>query len=249
MVCKINSVFVFVDLDDTLFQTKRKNSNAIIQATESPNLSTVSYMSEEQNALLNMFKKDHYTKIIPVTARDREQYFRTYISRDPFVEYASLYFGGVIMKNGKIDNYWKKKVNLELKKTNLQINQLHSVLKERLDKKVFLINNIDDYYINIKNKNRLNYTVTNNECVKLINELELNEYFIHHNDNNISIVPKSLDKKRAVEYLIDKEKPILTIGIGDSQSDWGFMDQCDFKIIPQYSQLNMNIRNNFNTNG
>jgi hypothetical protein len=51
-------VFVFVDLDDTLFQTKRKNSNAIIQATESPNLLTVSYMSEEQNALLNMFKKD-----------------------------------------------------------------------------------------------------------------------------------------------------------------------------------------------
>ena len=61
------------------------------------------------------------------------------------------------------------------------------------------------------------------------------------NENNISIVPKCIDKKHAVQYLIEKNRPKLTIGIGDSLSDWNFMDICHIKILPQKSQINKTI--------
>ena len=64
---------------------------------------------------------------------------------------------------------------------------------------------------------------------------------VHRNDNNLAYLPAWLSNRHAVGYLIEKlrlkapDAPV--IGIGDSVSDVGFMDLCDFAMTPTQSQL------------
>lgn len=232
---------IFVDLDDTFFQTKRKNLNAVFPATESPNSLTVSYMSDEQKALWDLLNAYENCSIVPVTARDITQYNRTYISRDSRIKHASVYFGADIICDKKSDPVWKSHIHSHLQKSSVQISELYALVGEKLDKNVFNVHNVDDYYVSIKNKNKDYYHVSNSECFIMLSGIIPDDFNLYQNDNNIAIVPKCIDKKNAVQYLIEKNRPKLTIGIGDSLSDWNFMDICHFKIIPQKSQINKTI--------
>jgi hydroxymethylpyrimidine pyrophosphatase-like HAD family hydrolase len=232
---------IFVDLDDTLFQTRRKNPFADIPATTSPNPLTVSFMSQEQKALLELLKSEKDCSIIPITARDYEQYCRTNISRDNQVSYASIYFGADILHKNESDPEWKSQIMAKLKECTTSISDLKSETGEKLDQTSFLIHNVDDYYLVIKHRNKVDYEKANSECYMMLKEMLPPDFHLYHNDNNISIVPKCIDKRNAVEYLVQKMNPRLTIGVGDSISDWNFMDSCHFKIIPQNSQINRAI--------
>ena len=76
------------------------------------------------------------------------------------------------------------------------------------------------------------------------------DFYLHFNDNNLAIVPRCLEKKRAVKYMIDYLRQrwgeeILTIGFGDSRSDLGFMSCCDYALSPNNGQLMTLIREKF----
>ena len=232
---------VFTDLDDTFFQTKRKNSDAVIPATDSPNPLTVSYMSDEQKALWDLLNASENCSIIPVTARDYTQYNRTYISRDNRIKYASVYFGADILCDKVSDPVWKSHINSGLKAASVQISELDVLVREKISNEVFNVCNVDNYYVSIKNKSKDNYYASNSECFTILSDFIPDDFNLYQNENNISIVPKCIDKKHAVQYLIEKNRPKLTIGIGDSLSDWNFMDICHIKILPQKSQINKTI--------
>jgi len=240
----LNHILIFIDLDDTIFQTIRKNPNAKIPATESPNHLTVSYMSQEQNLFLGLLNANETALIIPVTARDYDQYKRTFISREDKIAYASIFFGAEILHKHESDVLWKSHVKSKLMSLSLKVADLKPVIERRLNAELYNIYNVNDYYLVIKHKDKSNYCEYNKSCFNMLKELIPYDYSYFINDNNITIVPKCIDKKNAVEYLIDKIKPKLTIGIGDSMSDWNFMDLCDFKIIPKNSQINRVINNN-----
>ncbi len=56
-------------------------------------------------------------------------------------------------------------------------------------------------------------------------------FFVHQNDNNLSVVPTCISKRAAVEYLLNgplNDGPRLVIGAGDSLSDAEFLRVCDF---------------------
>jgi hypothetical protein len=64
---------------------------------------------------------------------------------------------------------------------------------------------------------------------------------VHLNGNNLAFLPPGISKLSAVEYLVTllrKEiSGLLTIGVGDSVTDWAFMSGCDYAITPNGSQL------------
>jgi len=65
-------------------------------------------------------------------------------------------------------------------------------------------------------------------------------YFVHLNDNNLTVVPRCLGKHRAVEYVLNRYtegQPALSLGFGDSLSDAPFLAACDFAVMPRKSQL------------
>lgn len=63
----------------------------------------------------------------------------------------------------------------------------------------------------------------------------------HVNGNNVAFMPPGLGKAHAVSWLLPalrRDHPGLPIiGIGDSLTDAGFMALCDFAMTPQGSQL------------
>lgn len=234
----MKKILLFLDLDDTIFQTRRKNKDATIQATYPANIEKASYMSNSQSLMFELFYNNPDVMIIPVTARDIEQYKRTEISKKSLI--AVTYFAGMIVHNNEIDLHWQKNIQDNYKKMQLDISTIFTDLQQELDPSIFKSHIVEDFYIVIKNKFNSSFEHNQqNEILKLLLLKKItDEYFIHHNNNNISIIPKFIDKKNAVKYLIEKYQPELTIGMGDSFTDINFMNLCDFKIIPTQSQIN-----------
>ena len=65
--------------------------------------------------------------------------------------------------------------------------------------------------------------------------LDLNKYYIHNQFDYISILPKEVNKAKAVKYIKEKLNPVLSIGCGDSDVDVAFMRECDYAIFPKKS--------------
>lgn len=248
-ITDLKEILVFIDLDDTIFQTKRKNINGIFPATETPNPENISYMTEAQKLFFEMLIGQKNTRIIPLTARNLSQYQRTFIINHELINTASIYFSGIILENNVPDEKWQEIIQNKYKKLKTPLRSLFDKVKKTLDLDVFKTENVDDFYIVIKNRDKKNllFENQNKDLAISIKEKLDDEYFVHFNNNNIAILPYFLDKKFATGYLIEKYQPVLTLGIGDSLSDLNFMNLCDFKIIPSRSQIG-NIFKNLDIN-
>lgn len=236
-------ILLFLDLDDTIFQTKRKNKQGVIPATETPNPENISYMTKSQKLFLDIFLKMDNVRIIPITARALKQYKRTYISKHPQVSCASVYFSGAIYTGTGFDPDWQQKIRELYSKMSFPIEQMYKRIYPKIDHERFNMVDVDGYYLAIKSKNRhvKEYRPRMMELLQTLPFFMEEEYFIHQNANNIAIIPRFLDKKHAVDYLINKFEPELTIGAGDSITDLNFMKICDFKIIPKSSQIEKEV--------
>jgi HAD superfamily hydrolase (TIGR01484 family) len=236
----LHSILIFLDLDDTIFQTKRKNSQGIIQATNPENPENISFMTEGQKLFTDIFLNRDNVKIIPVTARDMEQYKLTLLSNNPNITTAVTYFSAVITDHGEIDQEWQEHIKNSYSKLKFSVREIMEKITANADLENFKIHSVEDFYIVIKNrsKDKNQYIIQNEELKNKLSAMINDEYYIHYNSNNIAVLPKFLDKKNAVEYLIKKYRPLLTIGAGDSITDLNFMELCDFKIIPKNSQIN-----------
>jgi hypothetical protein len=56
----------------------------------------------------------------------------------------------------------------------------------------------------------------------------------------MALLPPFLSKAAAVAFFLERfggEAPFLTVGVGDSLTDVGFMGMCDFAITPSKSQI------------
>ena len=233
----MQNILLFIDLDDTLFQTHRKNPDGAIPATYSAESGKGSYMTKAQYLFFELFKSSEKVKVIPTTARDFRQYNNTLLSTDPRINTAILYFAGAIFEDRTEEKYWQQHIQQAYRKLELQISQMLGLVKNILGgRPLFSLYNVDNYYITIKAKEDCPLK-TREEIFTQLKTLKTSEYFVHQNDRALSLVPNFLDKRYGVEYLIDKYKPELTLGVGDSFTDWGFMQQCDFRIIPKNTQI------------
>ena len=77
--------------------------------------------------------------------------------------------------------------------------------------------------------------------VKYIHQLittKHKQFDIYIEEKYITLLPKVCNKKSVVTYLIKKHKPKFSIGIGNSESDIDFLNECDFKIVSHIGSLN-----------
>jgi trehalose-6-phosphatase len=64
-----------------------------------------------------------------------------------------------------------------------------------------------------------------------------NLFYIYQNDASFGILPNFLNKKFAVEYILNRDKPSLVLSAGDNISDLDFMKLAHFSILPKGSSL------------
>ncbi|AOM41393.1 hypothetical protein [Xenorhabdus hominickii] len=250
----IKPVFL-TDIDDTLFQSYRKMDNTsdmslfrvgALDRKGSPQ----SYLIEKQSMLVDWLLA--HAEVIPVTARNTEQFHRVQL---PFHSWCIVTHGAVILTpEGSIDEHWRSHMLSALMPYRDKLREL-----ERLAHCLIASHGMDawvriDYeygdmpvFLIIKHRNCDNLDdldVLAEALTQAIAEWSDSgdfHFYFHQNNNNLTLLPKCVDKGLATRHLLQKlraERGVFpVIGLGDSLSDYRFMQLCDWFGMPQQSQF------------
>jgi len=233
----MQNILLFIDLDDTLFQTKRKNPHGIIPVSHNAKTGRSSYMTEAQELFFELFSHSERVKIIPTTARDLQQYNNCFLSRSPLIDTAIIYFSGVILEKGVEEKQWQQHIKKSFSQLDIPLSKLFTQIEKIIgNNSHFTLDNADDYYLIVRAQIDCPKNIRKNLFSEL-KTLKTPDYLIHQNNRLFVFVPNFLDKRYAVQYLIEKHQPELTLGVGDSITDLPFMLQCDFRIFPKNAQI------------
>lgn len=249
--------FLFVDLDDTLFQTPKKvpqESAADLQAAAFlKDGAPCSFTTPRQRALIDMLQRD--MTLIPATARNADAFSRVRLPQ-PFSSYAVLDYGGVVLQpGGELDTGWLELMRDDMHQAMPGLRDAMAVIddfqrKADLPSRARLVEDFaTPFYIVVKDHEARAERLADIEEQALLPWLASlgggnaadAPYWLHRNANNLAILPTALNKARAVSYLraeLEAEHgPILSFGMGDSRSDARFMAACDYAIVPSGTQL------------
>lgn len=239
--------FLFLDLDDTLFHSLRKcdKSKNLTPMAYRKDKHPVSYASDKQVELISFFQKG--MKVIPTTARNLSSFSLVDLQ---FTEQVILNHGAVILnKDGSVNADWDDHVRHALKETKEELYYLFSEIEKYIDNgfKVRVISDFDlDIYLSLKYMDDNKYVVDKHAALEVIlneciNNVITSNYYIHFNDNNLSVIPHFIGKEHAVKFLLESLTAefgeIMSWGMGDSHSDINYMALCDYAIIPKSSQI------------
>lgn len=245
---------VLPDLDDTLFQTKRKMVDELAQTpfrvgALDRSLTPRSFMNEEQALLVDWLISN--ADVIPVTARGTDEYARVKI---PFNSWAITTHGAVILSpDGQCDTQWRQHIETALSPYRERLLDLQkditALMAERGIDAWARINYEYDgvpIYLVLKHTDSTKL----HELNAIGDEIEAifgtDGFYIHRNSNNIAWLPICIEKGKATSFLLDKLRalrgPFPTIGLGDSLTDFSFLRLCSWYGVPKQSQLSSAIK-------
>ncbi|WP_029031356.1 hypothetical protein [Salinarimonas rosea] len=237
---------VFVDLDDTLFQTRAKcppdaPEDALTLAARATN-GAHSLMTRRQKAFVDWLIATGET--IPVTARSREAYSRVAI---PFASFAIVSNGAVILDAAGVpDTGWAEVMARDL---GAHEETLAALLAQGraaaetagIDARSWIVAEETVSTYAVFKQNDGDGTRLPEIADALATTFDLAGWTVHHNGNNLGLLPPALSKRRAVAHLLERlradapDRPSL--GFGDSLTDLPFLAACDFWGVPARSQL------------
>lgn len=238
-------IVAFSDLDDTLFQTRRKlppGTAGLTPATLGRDGQPHSFCTPAQSALLAHFAASGVT-VIPVTGRDPAAMARVTL---PFTSWRVLDHGLTILRpDGAVDAEWRGQV-LEalaplqdaLADCAAAVSELAGTLGCRLSRHAAH----GTHFMTVLKHPDADAARLERVQLALEAHLEARGYGELHviaNANNVSVLPRHPGKAGAVRYLRGRHFPhaTLTLALGDSLSDLAFMNACDLAITPPGGQL------------
>lgn len=235
------SPLILVDLDDTLFQTHRRRVPLATDriATLDKSGQPLSFMSPKQQNMVDWLLNSG--DVIAVTARSIEALSRVQIE---FKHGAVCDHGGAVLQpNGEIDLEFhalqeKNLAPLQLRMAAL-IEELHEYAQEFGSIRTWVVQENDlNLYVVLKQNDPEPLFI--DQIVKKLPQSLYDDFYLHMNGNNLAIIPHSVSKQNATQFLLNKIDPSqqrFCIGFGDSLSDFGFLGLCDWFGMPKNSQL------------
>jgi hydroxymethylpyrimidine pyrophosphatase-like HAD family hydrolase len=233
---------IFVDLDDTLFQTRRK-----CPADVAERLQTMAVDRDGRPLSFATPRQQHFlawltsaAQVVPVTARSQEALRRVHLPPGP----AICAHGGVILgEDGLPDAAWAAAIADEARRHEAALTRLAAAAAAAApaDVRVRVLGELGtDLYVLIKPVDHEDAAGLA-ELVTMLGPLIPPDWTVHRNDAVAAFLPPFLGKARAVERLlaaIRRDAPDTpAIGIGDSFTDAAFMALCDYAAAPTGSQL------------
>jgi len=232
-------MLTLIDLDDTLFQTRLKcpPGETLETAVLARDGSPLSFSTPRQRALLDGFFARG--SVIPVTARNLDAFRRV---RLPFTSFAILNFGGsLLLPDGSVDSVWDERLRPLIEPLHDEMTAIAATMLRLAP--VIRTRTIAEFgrtlYVVAKHPGN-DIAALNALQHAIIPELDTSRFFIHANDNNLSIVPRVLGKEKCVAYLFEqhlRREEWLVVGVADSLSDAPFLGLCDYCVLPRRSQL------------
>lgn len=240
--------FLFVDLDDTLFQTPGKcaGETDLHPVAYYQDGLVCSFSTPRQRAFFELM--DRETTLIPATARDHDGFNRVNLA---FSSHAIIDFGGIVLTpGGTPDGDWLDLMRAEMAlafdglKESMDVMDRYSARAGFKGRARLIEDHATPFFVVIKDPDKQTDRLALMEREALQDWLgsETGQHFyLHRNGNNLAVLPKTLNKARAVRYLQQQLRAehgeIMTLGMGDSQSDARFMAACDYAIVPSGTQL------------
>lgn len=245
----MNKPVVLSDLDDTLFQTRRKMVDELAlepfrTGALDRSLLPRSFMTQEQSMLVDWLMEQ--AELIPVTARGTEEISRVQI---PFRSWAVTTHGAVILTpEGKPDEEWKAHMLLELSSYRERLTSMQQRITGMMNARGInawarLNYEYDEtpIYMVMKHRDSTRLDELNAIADEIENVFPTEGFYIHRNSNNVAWLPDPVEKGLAVSWLLNKlraERGVFpVIGLGDSLSDHRFMKLCSWFGIPRQSQF------------
>ncbi len=231
---------IFLDLDDTLFQTLRKCPPGDLTPAALDKLGEpLSFMAAHQCSFLEFLLNS--ADVIPTTGRNAAAYRRVQLE---FSGYSICSHGGLILTpEGEPEPRWRSIVAAQSDIAVGDLGRLEETARRLAAASGFDVRSrvIEDdglpLYVSIKHNDETTGQLS--ALTEEIRPLVPPDWTIHLNGNNMALLPPFVSKKLAVEWFRREiaSPAAFTIGIGDSVSDAGFMSACDFALAPTESQL------------
>jgi hydroxymethylpyrimidine pyrophosphatase-like HAD family hydrolase len=247
--------YLFVDLDDTLFQSSRKCAaeERLLPFAHSPDGAPNGFMTQRQQNAFSLLSST--MTMIPVTARDLNAFQRVRIGVTP---YAIIDFGAVILDTyGRPDEVWLNRSRAKVKEASGWMESLKSEIYDlirsaQLNAICRMINDFETpFYLVVKYREG-DEGALNRIRLEVVDKWVLEHpglAVVHINGNNLAVLPVGLDKRHAVRHLQERLRRdgenVITWGMGDSLSDLGFMSCCDYSIFPTKTQIGQYLAEGF----
>ncbi|KGK82425.1 haloacid dehalogenase [Desulfosporosinus sp. HMP52] len=227
------------DLDQTLIYSQRSFMNENLQEAILPvewfENRYISYMTTYSISKLKQLSRE--LLFVPVTTRTKIQYQRiNFAEYDIFFDYAVTSNGGTIFHKGIEDQEWSREVSagckncLEAEDLIQRFNEIRHPSWVHPDSGKMA----DDLFY---------YCVVERDKIPVV-ELAAFKLWAKENNWELSIqgrklylVPKSVNKKTAVQYIKGKKGIDFSIAAGDSLLDLDMLNTADFAVAPAHGEL------------
>lgn len=238
-------VLVLGDLDDTLFQTRRKCPEGceLFPVAYSRAGEALSFATARQRRLLDWLLAS--AAFVPVTGRNADAVARVHL---PFAGYAITSFGGVILApEGGSDAGWREQVAAHAAEHPPMLEDLcrAALVRGERDGADVRATVVSDQgmplYLSLKHS--AGDAAALASFVAGFAEALPAGWHVHLNDNNAACLPPWLAKEHAVRHFLEHIAPrdAVTFGFGDSHSDAPFLALCDYALVPAGSQLGRHL--------
>lgn len=234
-------IYIFTDLDDSLFQTQRKcpERTTLVQAATDRHGQPLSYFTPEQKALVALLEQG---TVIPVTGRNTAALERVYLD---FASYRITSHGALVLGvDGRLDTEWLTVIHNQYERWIERMEIARSAVSDlisryALDARCRIIEDQGlPVYVSIKGEEQAICRLSE----AMVEVWRAADACIHRNGQNMALLPPFACKKRAVAFLMerlsqeDADSPLF-IGIGDSATDLPFLKLCHYAVIPRHSQI------------
>lgn len=232
-------IFIFTDLDDCLFQTRRKcpDDVALTTAAVDRQGAALSYCTPQQQALLALLGNG---TLIPVTGRNTAAVKRVQI---PFASFRITSHGALVFgANGQLDPDWLALRRDEFafwgERMQAVTAQVQALLTDTTAVRCRIIDDHDwPVYVSIKGAEQALDALS-----AAVQELWSDpQAHIHRNGENMALLPPYARKEQAVAFLMERLRKEhsnpLFIGLGDSVTDVPFLALCHYAMTPRTCQI------------
>ncbi len=238
-------VLVLGDLDDTLFQTRRKCPQGceLVPVAYGRDGEALSFATPRQRRLFAWLAAN--AAFVPVTGRNADAVARV---RLPFAGFAITSFGGAIHgPPGACDAGWREHVAGHAAGHPAVLEDLRRAALARAaaagaDVRATVVSDGGvPLYLSVKH-NREDAAALASFAAAFAEELP-GGWRVHLNDNNAACLAPWLAKEHAVRHFLEHIAPpdSVTFGFGDSHSDAPFLALCDYALVPAGTQLGRHL--------
>lgn len=238
-------VLVLSDLDDTLFQTRRKcpEGCTLLPVAYNREGEALSFATARQRRLFDWLIAR--AAFVPVTGRNTAALARVDL---PFGGYAITSFGGVIRTpQGGVDAGWREQVAVHAAAHPPVLEALRGAalaraVRDGADVRATVVcDGGMPLYLSLKH-NAGAAPALASFVAEFADALPAG-WRVHLNGNNAACLPPWLAKEHAVRHFLEHVAPpdAVTIGFGDSHSDAPFLALCDYALVPAGTQLGRHL--------